>query len=73
MRSYDYDTARGIDTHLHSLEALNKLFNERHDAHYVRGERLGDFVILGTWLPSPGKKAPGFSHGDELPHFFVLK
>jgi len=41
-----YDTARGIAFALTSLNGLNRLVAERHDAGYNREERLNQFYIL---------------------------
>lgn len=44
-----YNTVKGIETYLTSLEGLNKLVRDRHEAGYDRKEPLGDFIILGHW------------------------
>lgn len=41
-----YDTVKGITFALTSLNGLNRLVNERHDAGYNRGERLNQFYIM---------------------------
>jgi hypothetical protein len=42
-----YNTKEGIEKNLHSLKGLIELFAARHEAGYVRGEQLKEFVILG--------------------------
>ncbi len=44
-----YDTIWGIGKALVSLEALNKLFGDRHRAGYDRGERMEEYCVLGRW------------------------
>jgi hypothetical protein len=44
-----YDTKEGIETYLTDLEGLNRLIKDRHDAGYLRKERLHDWVVLGHW------------------------
>lgn len=44
-----YDNVEGIRSYLQDLEGLNRLIRDRHDAGYVRKERLHEWVILGRW------------------------
>lgn len=44
-----YDTKEGIEGYLTDLDGLNRLVRDRHDAGYVRKERLHNWVILGHW------------------------
>jgi len=50
-----YDTIRGIQGALISLEAFMKLVSERHTAGYSRKKRLNEFYILGRyWMDTCG-------------------
>ncbi len=48
-----YDTREGIASKLTSYADLYALFRARHAAHYDRGERLQEFVILGRFFTDP--------------------
>lgn len=45
-----YDTKKGIEESLKSLEALNNLISERHTAGYKREEELNEFLVLGRYM-----------------------
>lgn len=61
-----YDTYNAFRVALLSLERFNALVNERHQAGYVRGERLQEWVILGRYyLDSCGNTMKYF--GEDIP------
>lgn len=45
----DYDTVEGVAAYARTLDGLNELSRLRHEAGYVRRERLESFLILGRW------------------------
>jgi hypothetical protein len=45
-----YDTVRGIEASLSSLQAFTLLTEERHKAGYRRKERLNEFFVMGRYL-----------------------
>ena len=45
-----YDTKKGIEESLKSLETLNQLISERHLAGYKREEELNQFLVLGRYM-----------------------
>lgn len=47
-RPYD-DLKRIEEDYLQDLDGLNRLIEDRHEAAYVRKERLQEWVILGHW------------------------
>ncbi|MFA5997016.1 MAG: hypothetical protein WC791_00850 [Candidatus Paceibacterota bacterium] len=52
MRKNDpsvYDTEEGIRKYLNSYPRFHELLRLRREAHWERGESLGDFVILGAF------------------------
>jgi hypothetical protein len=50
-----YDTVKGIERSLRSIEDFLALVEARHEAAYGRQEELGDFCVMGRyWLDSCG-------------------
>jgi hypothetical protein len=47
---FDYDSREACQKAIESLDALNKLISERHKAHYIREEKLHDWVLLGRYF-----------------------
>jgi len=45
-----YDTKKGVEESLKSLEKLNQLTAERHCAGYTQDEDLNQFIILGRYM-----------------------
>lgn len=44
-----YDTQDGLEARLHDLDGLSEIARERHKAGYDRGERMGEWVLLGRF------------------------
>lgn len=45
----NYDTKEGIASFLTDLEGIHRLKTLRREAGYERGERMGEWVVLGRW------------------------
>jgi len=46
----DYNSVEGIRKYLTDLENLNRLFSDRSQAGYGRGERMEEFCVLGRFF-----------------------
>ena len=45
----NYNTIEGIKSSMSLYETFIKMLNDRHEAGYVRGEHLEEFIILGRF------------------------
>jgi len=45
-----YDSKEGLLDHVKTLEGLNAIIEERHQASYQRKERMKEFCLLGTYM-----------------------
>ena len=72
-----YDTIGGIESFLTDLDSFNKLKDLRHEAYYIRKERLAEYIVFGRFyldtcgnfsiIVSNGSYQPSMIENPELP------